>query len=263
MSGCGILASGAVELYFYEELDDAERVSVDRHLGGCETCRRALQELSVIRAALAARPEVTAPPGADWSGFMARLDAAVRRDRPSATSGQSGPIAPKVVAFTSRRSYISYLAVAALLALVTMSVVFVARSRAPQQPAVTASVRTPAPTPAPALGLASLTEQHFERSKLVVLGLAAKDARKASAADWGYERELASTLLSDTRLYRMAAEDSGLRPLADVMGDLEILLLQTSMSPGNADGENLEQLQRLISKRDLLAKMEVVSNAGL
>jgi hypothetical protein len=260
MSGCGILASGAVELYFYEELDEAERVSVDRHLGECETCRRALQELSVIRVALAARPEVTAPPGADWSGFMARLDAAVQRDRPSATSG---PVAPKVVAFTSRRSYISYFAVAALLALVTMSVVFVARSRAPQQPAVTASVRTPAPTPAPALGLASLTEQHFERSKLVVLGLAAKDARIASAADWGYERELASTLLSDTRLYRMAAEDSGLRPLADVMGDLEILLLQTSMSPGNADGENLEQLQRLISKRDLLAKMEVVSNAGL
>lgn len=261
MSGCGILASGAVELYFYEELDEAERASVDLHLGGCEPCRRALQELSVIRAALAARPEVTAPPGADWSGFMARLDAAVRRDRPSATSGESGPVAPTVVAFSSRRSYISYLAVAALLALVTMSVVFVARSRAPQQPAVTASVRTPATTPAP--GLASLTEQHFERSKLVVLGLAAKDARSASAADWGYERQLASTLLSDTRLYRMAAEDSGLRPLADVMGDLEILLLQTSMSPGNADGENLEQLQRLISKRDLLAKMEVVSNAGL
>jgi len=263
MSGCGLLASGAVELYFYEELDEAELVSVDRHLGGCEACRRALQELSVISAALAARPHVTAPPSADWSGFMARLDAAVRRHRPSVTSGQSGPAAPKAVDFTSRRSYIPYLAVAALLALVTMSVLFVARSRAPQQPTATASVSDPAPTPARALGLASLTEQKFERSKLVVLGLAAKDARSASPADWGYEREFASTLLSDTRLYRMAAEESGLRPLADVMGDLEILLLQTSMSPGNADGENLEQLQRLISKRDLLAKMEVVSNAGL
>lgn len=261
MSGCGILASGAVELYFYEELEAAERVSVDAHLDGCEECRRALEELSVIRAALAAR-QVTAPPGVDWSGFMARLDAAVRRD-PLTTSGESGPVAPTVVAFTPQRSYMSYLAMAALLALVTISVVFVARSRAPQQPAVTASVSAPAPTPVPARGLASLSEQHFERSKLVVLGLAAKDARSASAADWGYERELASTLLSDTRLYRMAAEDRGLRPLADVMGDLEILLLQTSMSPGNADAENLEQLQRLIAKRDLLAKMEVVSNAGL
>jgi hypothetical protein len=263
MSGCGTLASGAVELYFYEELGDAARASVERHLGACEECRRALEELSVIRTALAARPEVTAPPGADWSGFMARLDAAVRRDSPPITSGESGPVGSTLTAFAPPRSYISYLAAAALLALVTMSVVFVARSRAPEQPAVTASVSAPAPTPAPALGLASLSEQHFERSKLVVLGLASKDARSTSAADWGYERELASTLLSDTRLYRMAAEDSGLRPLADVMGDLEILLLQTSMSPGNADGENLEQLQRLISKRDLLAKMEVVSNAGL
>ncbi|MCA1650581.1 MAG: hypothetical protein LC753_09980 [Acidobacteria bacterium] len=263
MSGCGILASGEVELYFYDELDDAARVSVERHVGACEECRRALEELSVIRAALSARPEVTAPPGADWSGFMARLDAAVRRDRPSTTSGESGPVTPARIAVAPPRAYVAYLAVAALLALVTMSVVFVLRARAPEQPVVTTSASPPAPSPAPALGLASLSEQHFERSKLVVLGLASKDARSASAADWGYERELASTLLSDTRLYRMAAEDSGLRPLADVMGDLEILLLQTSMSTGNADGENLEQLQRLISKRDLLAKMDVVANAGL
>ena len=77
---------------------------------------------------------------------------------------------------------------------------------------------------------AALSEQHFERSKLVVLGLANKDARKAGGDDWAYERGLASNLLNDTRLYRLAAEERGMKTLAGVMGDLEIVLLQTSLA---------------------------------
>ena len=50
--------------------------------------------------------------------------------------------------------------------------------------------------------------------------------------------------------------------LAGVMGDLELVLLQTSMSD-KPDMATLEQLQRLIAKRDLVTKMEVVTTAGL
>ena len=103
-------------------------------------------------------------------------------------------------------------------------------------------------------GLAAVSDQHFERSKLVVLGLATKDARQA---DWDYERELAGTLLSDTRLYRAAAEERGMQSLAGVMRDLELVLLQTSMSE-QRDAASLGQLQRLIRRRDLITKMEIV-----
>ena len=107
-------------------------------------------------------------------------------------------------------------------------------------------------------GLAAVSDQHFERSKLVVLGLATKDARQA---DWDYERELAGTLLSDTRLYRAAAEERGMQSLAGVMRDLELVLLQTSMSE-QRDAASLEQLQRLIRRRDLITKMEIVHAGG-
>jgi hypothetical protein len=103
---------------------------------------------------------------------------------------------------------------------------------------------------------ASLSEQHFERSKLVVLGLANKDPRQSSAADWAYERQLASTLLSDTRLYRLAAEARGLRSVARVMGDLELVLLQTALS-SDPEPATLDQIQRLIRKRNLVTKMNV------
>jgi hypothetical protein len=107
----------------------------------------------------------------------------------------------------------------------------------------------------------SLSGQHFQRSKLVVLGLATKDATKPGEDDWAYERELATGLLNDTRLYRLAAEERGMTGLAGVMRDLELVLLQTSMSE-RPDEESLEQLQRLIRRRDLLTKMDVVYAGG-
>ncbi len=91
-----------------------------------------------------------------------------------------------------------------------------------------------------------MTEEHFEKSKLVVLGLATKTADQRHPADWAYERELATSLLNDTRLYRLAAEDRGLDNLAGVMRDLELVLLQTSLTDAN-DPSSLPQLQRLIT----------------
>ena len=70
MSGCGIQAAGTVELYFYGEIAAGERMALERHLPGCAECRAALEELSLIRAALGTRPGVSAPPGGDWSAFM-------------------------------------------------------------------------------------------------------------------------------------------------------------------------------------------------
>jgi hypothetical protein len=253
MTACTLHESGTVVLYFYDELEDADRRSMDAHLTICAECRDALGELTVIRNALAARPDVCAPPAGDWSGFMSRLDRAVDRG---------------TVPFP-RRPYAAWVAMAALLALVTMSVLFVARSR--EQAGVNAAGVKPGPTYATEAALrpgstddpalVELSEEHFKRSKLVVLGLTTKDAGTPEG-DWNYERELASSLLNDTRLYRMAAEDRGMSTLAGVLRDLEIVLLQTSLTESN-DPEALGRIQRLISKRDLVQKMGVVGTRGI
>jgi hypothetical protein len=261
---CAVQASGSIELYFYDELDSQERASFDRHRLTCVHCREALEDLLVIRQALASRPVVSAPPADDWSGFMARLDDAIGREG-------GAPVTPVVAPFVRpdarptrvRSSLVPVLAMAALLALVTMSVLFVARSRgaaplAPVQNAQRTGTLAPGDTAAGDTGtLSSVSQQHLERSKLVLLGLATKDATGATGSDWTYERELASRLLTDTRLYRIAAEDRGLDMLAGVMRDLELVLLQASMTEGQ-DPAALSQIQRAIRKRDLLQKMDVV-----
>jgi len=273
MTHCDVQASGSIELYFYDELGATERASIDRHLPACRECRDALDEMQVIAAALADRPVVSAPANGDWAPFMARLDDAVGAER--ARNQQASPPA------SSRGSVVHYFAMAALLSLVTSSVGYLAyqryAGRATPSTNPTAQVTTPTAATVPVAGtepvavepgatsdraLTALSEQHFERSKLVVLGLAAKNPQRVHPADWAYERQLASSLLSDTRLYRLAAQERGMRTLAGVMSDLELVLLQTSHSD-EPDAATLSRLQQLIRKRDLVTKMEVVSTSGM
>jgi hypothetical protein len=252
MTRCEVQASGAIELYFYDELAAAERAVVERHLAHCTECMHALDELRVIRDALASRPDVSAPESGDWSGFMQRLGDAI---------GKESPARP-VLTFTRRR-YAAYLAMAALLTLVTLSVAVALRSRhggpPPTVAATDSTIRLrPDTADAETADFAALSEEHFERSKLVVLGLATKDPADPQPADWAYERELASSLLNDTRMYRLAAEDRGLTNIAGVMQDLEMVLLQTSLTD-ERDPSALRQIQRVIQRRDLLEKMDAVA----
>lgn len=265
MTACESIGSSAIELYFYDELDPAERRRVDAHLSTCAVCRQRLDDLHAIRRALAMRPPVDAPPAGDWTGFMRRLDEA------SAVRGAGAPVHVLASATTgARRRLRTALVVAAALVLVTAGVLTALKFRTtvtPVQPAPQTVVAEPpphdsSPGRAPARALAELSEQHFERSKLVVLGLAGRDPEHTRSQDWEYERELAGSLLSDTRLYRLAAQDRGLSDIAHVMGDLETVLLETSMTE-RPDGAALERVQNLIRKRDLVVKMQVVGSAGI
>jgi hypothetical protein len=271
MTRCWQQASGSVELLFYGELSGAERDAMAQHVRECSDCARTLDELKVIRAALETRPKVSAPEGGDWARFMARLEDAIQQ--PPAEPPAGDTVAPARVQHSVRR----LVSIAALLALVTLLSVYVAL-RQPTRPSsngapaeLTAVSETPVAQSStagpderkdPGTALTQLSERHFDRSKLVVLSLVNKDPQGSDGMDWDYERQLAGSLLSDTRVYRQAAEERGMRGLADVMRDLELVLLQTSMSE-TPDAESLAQLQRLIRRRDLVTKMDVVKTGGL
>jgi hypothetical protein len=249
MKPCAIQEAGSIELFFYDELPEADRAQVAEHVRHCRDCAQALDDLRTIREVLASRPDVSAPPAGDWSGFMRRLDAVIAP--------------PRTVVVTTRR-YAGLVAMAALLALVASSVFFVAKQASRLQPvAGMAGLQSAAGTAGAVAttGIRSAGEKHFERSKLVVLGLANRD-EGVTSEDWAYERELAAALLDDTRLYRMAAEQHGMTTLAGIMRDLELVLLETSMADG-ADHAELGQIQRLIQKRNLIEKMDTVASAGM
>jgi hypothetical protein len=254
-----------VVLYFYDEMPRDERARAADHVRHCADCRQRLDELGAIRSALASRPQVDAPPAGDWSGFMRRLDEAVKPNL-------AAPAPVAVLERAGRTWTVRHIAaLAAMVALVTIGVLTAARFRAasPPRAAMSGPAVMSAETNAnnasltPEQSLREVSLEHLERSKLVVLGLATRDPRQTSSADWQYERSLAGTLLTDTRLYRLAAQDSGVSDVARVMRDLETVLLEASLSD-NSDRHALERVQRLISKRDLVVKMQVMAgSAGL
>lgn len=243
MPACEHAASGAVESLFYGDLAPADRSRVERHVRGCADCRAALEDLAVVRDALAGRPAPGAPPAGDWSPFMRRLERALAAER-AVPAGASW-------------SYRGLAAAAAMLVVSVLGVALAMRTT-PERPA--AIVERPAAAPAPDEdGFEAVTEEHFDRSKLVVLALAAKDP--ARTRDWRYERALADRLLSDTRLYRMTAEERGLGSIAAVMRDLELVLLQASFTD-DRDPASLVHIQRLIRHRDLVGKLDAMAIAG-
>ncbi len=259
MTVCAVQETGTIELYFYGELQQSESAAVEEHLRRCRECKNALDELRMIRTALAARPDVSAPASGDWSAFMDRLDGAVQTE--SATPVVVVPLQGRPG--VPQRPFMGLLATAALITIVSISVFFASqagRRAAGSDPARVIPEIAAGGADDGTLsesGMASVGARHLERSKLVVLGLAAKEPDAGKASDWAYERELASALLNDTRLYRITAEQRGLTSLAGVMRDLELVLLQTSMADGQGESE-LPQIQRLIRKRGLVEKMDVV-----
>jgi hypothetical protein len=224
------------ELFFYGELRPAEQASFERHLALCAECRAALDDLAAIRSALAPRT-IEAPPGGDWAPFMNRLDAQLR-------------IEPRRAVW--RPHALAGLAAAAALIVAVLGAALFLRP----QPDLVEPLSVSSSPLDRQRALASAAEQHLGRSKLVLLGLLSKDA-EAPDDDWVYEQALALSLLPDTSLYRLAAEEQGLTRLVDVLADLELVLVQASAGDGR-DDETLERVQRLIRRRDLMVKMDLL-----
>ncbi len=228
-------------LYFYGELDAQARSDFERHLASCAACAAAVSDLEQVRDALGERGAAATRTDREWTGFMERLDASIQ----GATQGAQG----KRKKEKGKRPAVLLLVAATLLVGIALGVLWQQRSPAPGPTPQTAAIESPGDAP-----LEAAAARHFERAKLVVLGLAMKDAASASAEDWEYERALAASLLPETRLFRLSAADRGDARLARLLGDLETVLLQASMT-SDAETPELRRLQRIIRGRDLIVRM--------
>ena len=203
------------------------------HVDRCAGCRHALEHLTSWDACDSGRP--SSAPAQGWGPFMARLDAEIdRQPRP-------------VIRFSFFPNPRLATVAAALLLMVGVLTGVQVAARDPGASSVQADNQA----------FTDGVQKHLRRSKLVVLGLAAKDATGV-APDLTFERALAADLLPETRLYRVAASHRRLAGMAAAFGDLEVVLLQTAYSDA-PDVEALGQVQRLIDSRDLTFTLETLA----
>jgi Putative zinc-finger len=237
--------SDHVELYFYDELSPADRTAFEAHLPACRSCRATLGELQEIRAALAPLRAQGVRSEFEWRAFMRRLDARLDVETVSRRRPNSGLLVAAGIAAT--------------LAVGVVTGVLWQREQSHRadrgaQPGVTALTADGAD--GRSRERSREAAEHLDRAKIVLLGLANKDAGAESVDDWSYERSLAASLLPDTRLQRLAALEAGDAEMASLLSDLEVLLLQASFS-AEPDRATLSRLQRYINRRDLLVRTEL------
>jgi hypothetical protein len=228
-------------LHYYGESPAGDRSRVDEHLGACARCRDAWQELtgmlSLVRSA-----EVPEPDQSFERVMWARI-------RPELQPRPSGWLAHKW-------------AVAGAMAAGLVAAVAGGYTWIRLQPAVPDVGSTQETIAATAGGnarervlLTALTD-HFSQTELLLVELLNSPA-EVSVLE--FERITADDLVTSGRLYRQTARQNGDVQFAQLLDDLEGVLVEVARGPEQVDRQDFESLRARIDDDGLLFKVRAVT----
>jgi len=223
-------------LHRYGDAEDA--AEIERHLAACEACRKEFEALGGVLATVdsAAVPE---PPGGAhfearvWHRLEPHLDAKPGYDwrawlLPSRLALAGGVAVLLLAAFLAGRFW-----------------------PRPEEDVISAEqVRERI--------LLVAVGDHLERSKMVLVELV--NAPANGAVNIAPEQRRAEDLVAANRLYRQTAESAGEAGVAEVLEELERILLEIARSPQEISSAELASLQRRIETRGILFKVRVVGS---
>ncbi len=93
---------------------------------------------------------------------------------------------------------------------------------------------------------------------MVLVELANTEAK--GTVDISTERQWARDLVGDNRLYRQAAARAGKQGMANVLEELERVLLEIAHSPAQLGPADREEIRRRIEAQGILFKIRVVGS---
>jgi len=99
---------------------------------------------------------------------------------------------------------------------------------------------------------------HLDRSQMVLVELASADDQ--GPVDVSEERTLAEQLLSANRMYRQTAMSTGDTGIANLLDELEHVLVDVAAGPEQLSSQDLDEVRRRIESKGLLFKVRVVSS---
>jgi hypothetical protein len=239
------LSEEQLVLYYYGETVEAE---VGSHLNSCEACRssfaRLQRTLNVVDGYTA--PERGPEYGAEvWRRIEGRIGARRRwsvgwflAPRQWATAGAMAGLV--MVAFLAGRVSVHF------------------QSAAPGKGAATtmasaAEIRQ-------RIVLSAIAD-HLDRSQILLAELVnTPTLRRAATLDISEEQRRAEELLDANRIYRQAATEAGEGTVADLLDQLERLLLELTHATPKLPAAGVEQLRERIQDDGLLFKVRVMGS---
>lgn len=226
-------------LRYYGETDAADAARVASHLASCAACRGADQQLRQVMTLVDSAAPVEAPPGFERIAW-ARLEPALDANSKSTWRAYfgfpqlalaSGVTALVLVAFVAGR----------------VSSPDPARGSAPDMVAGNSPERV----------LQAEVGDHLDRTQMMLMELANTDTDHADVL--AGEQIRAVDLVAANRLIRQSAEQSGDVVIADVLEDLERVLMEIANAPVDASSNDLTDLQSRITDEDLLFRLRVIA----
>ena len=235
-------------LFSYGEADGHE--SVAGHVESCVACQATLRDLQRTLAGVHAHqiPERGDNYGADvWARIQDRLERA--------------PARPWLSWFAPRR-----LAFAGGIAVLLVAAFVAGRYslRSPSQQARATSAPAPVPvntTPQVQVRdrvLLVAVSDHLERSQMVLVEMMNRPTD--GPVDITGTQEWARDLVPTNRLIRQTAYDSGERVVADVLDDLERLLVEIANSPSRLSSAEFQQIRQRIEGQGIVFKIRVLDS---
>ncbi len=221
------------------EIDRADQARVEDHLTGCADCQAAVAQLDGLL-----RLVETAPPPEPGPGFERDVWARLEPQLHSATAGWRTWLAPPRWAIAG--------GVTALLILAFVAGRFSGDLTAPAPGAASQAAVSSARVLQAAVG------DHLDRSQMMLVELVNTEGDSEAAAIT--EQSRAADLVSANRLFRQSAEQSGDAAIADLLDDLERVLLEVANAPGDVTTGERADLKSRIQAEDLLFRVRVIAS---
>lgn len=229
------------------------RSAIAEHLRACAACRASDEAIARVLAAVDAAPvpERDALYGARvWRQIESRLGPTPRRAwNWDAWLARRGGLAPR------RWAVAGALAAVIVAAFVAGHLIWPRR----EPPMQVAGAAIPQQARERILLLA--VGDHLDRTQMVLLEIAnAEDSASGGPVDISGEQKRAQELVESNRLYRQTAAHSGDRAVANLLDELEPVLMEIAHSPDEMSQSDLDSLRKRIEARGLLFKVRVMDS---
>jgi hypothetical protein len=226
-------------LYYYGEdgAGDARQATAGQHLAECDDCRHKYGSLQRVLNVLDGVPTPELSPeygGEVWRHIEHRL--------------------PRRLAWLPSFSW-RWAAAATAVAGLMVAAFFAGRfypSPRQQSPQLASDPQASERVLLVAVG------DYLERSQMVLIELA--NATPKGKLDISAEQERASDLVSESRLYRQTAAHTGDTAVANVLDELDRVLLDITHAPSEVQAHDLEKLRRHLAAEGILFKIRVLGS---
>jgi hypothetical protein len=232
------LSEDELILHYYGETDRGDEARIESHLASCAECQFSNQQLRRVMTMVDSVTPVAAPPGFERTAW-ARLEPAL--DQPT------------------RRWFVwipQFALGGGVAALVLVA--FMAGRFSGGDAVVAPATSSGAVAAAPERVLHVEVGDHLDRTQMMLVELANAEFDHTDVL--AGEQGRAVDLVAANRLIRQSAEQSGDMVVADVLEDLERVLLEIANSPADASSNELTDLQTRITDEDLLFRVRVIAS---